>query len=84
MNTVNVALVREQGVNFAVLSVKDYVIENPSERESLVNQGAVWFGMPTVLIGERRHRTYGREDIVRFLRNVHPSQLPWRQMTVAA
>jgi hypothetical protein len=84
MATLNVALVREQGVNFAVLAVKDHVVDSPTERETLVSQGAVWFGMPTVLIGERRHRIYGRPDIVRFLRNVQPSRLPWRQMTVAA
>lgn len=84
MSTWNVALVREQGVSFGVVSVRDSVINNPSERDELVRAWSFELGIPAVLIGARDHRLYGRTDIVRFLSNVHPSRLPWRRMTLAA
>ena len=84
MTRLNVAFVKEQGVNFAVLLVKDRALDSPTEREALVRQGAFHFGQPTVLLGELRHRLFGRRDIVRFLENVHPSRLPWKEVTLAA
>jgi hypothetical protein len=39
---------------------------------------------PVALLGERQHRTFGREDVVRWLRNVPVSRLPWRELTIAA
>ncbi|AWM88623.1 hypothetical protein C4E04_19060 [Microvirga sp. 17 mud 1-3] len=83
MSTWQVALVREQGVTFGVVSVRDSVIDSPSQRDDLIRWWTMKLGCPAVLIGAQRHRTYGRQDIVRFLRNVHPSQLPWRKMNVA-
>ena len=83
MSTWEVALVREQGVSFAVVCVKDGVVENSSERDQVRSWWEAELGQPAVLIGAQRHRTYGRTDIVRFLRDVHPSRLPWRRMQVA-
>jgi hypothetical protein len=84
MTTWQVALVREQGVSFAVVSVRDSVINTPSNRDDVIQAWSAQLGVPVVLIGAQQHRTYGRPDIVRWLRNVHPSRLPWRQMTLAA
>lgn len=84
MSTWDVAVVREQGVSFAVVSVRDSVINSPSDRDGLVRAWSYELGVPAVLIGARDHRLYGRTDIVRFLQNVHPSRLPWRRMTLAA
>lgn len=84
MSTWDVALVREQGVSFGVVSVRDSVITSSSERDELVRAWSFELGIPAVLIGARDHRLYGRPDIVRFLSNVHPSRLPWRRMTLAA
>ena len=84
MSTWNVAIVREQGVSFGVVSVRDSVINSSSERDELVRVWSFELGVPTVLIGARDHRLYGRRDIVQFLSNVHPSRLPWRKMTLAA
>jgi hypothetical protein len=83
MSTWQFALVREQGIAFGVVSVRDSVIDSPSQRDELTQWWTMKLGCPTVLIGAQRHRTYGRQDIVRFLRKVHPSQLPWRQMNVS-
>lgn len=84
MATWEVALVKEQGISFAVVSVRDSVLSSPSERDQLVRAWSLRTGMPAVLIGGQQHRLYGRTDIVRFLSNVHPGRLPWRQMTLAA
>jgi len=84
MSTWDVALVREQGVSFGVVSVRDSVLNSQSDRDELVRTWSYELGMPAVLIGARDHRLYGRPDIVRFLGNVHPSRLPWRRVTLAA
>ena len=84
MTTWQVALVREQGVEFAVVSVRDSVLDIPTERDELIRFWSTQLMRPTVLIGAQRHRTYGRDDIVRFLSRVHPSRLPWRRMDIAA
>ena len=84
MATWQVALIKEQSVTFAVVSVRDSVINSPGQREDLIQAWEAHLGVPAVLIGAQQHRTYGRQDIVRWLRNVHPSRLPWRRMTLAA
>lgn len=84
MSNWQAALVREQGVNFAVVAVKDHVIANHAEADRLIQALSLRFGCPVVLLGAQRHRTYGRSDIVRFLRNVHLGRLPWRQVSLAA
>jgi hypothetical protein len=82
MTTWQVALVREQGVEFGVVVVQDHVIDSPTERDNLLNWWTAELGRPVALLGGQRHRSFGRRDIVDWLRNVHPSRLPWRQMTV--
>ncbi len=81
MATWQVALIREQGVEFGVVVVQDHIIDSPQERESLLRWWTAQLQRPIALLGGRRHRSYGRRDIVDWLNNVHPSQLPWRQMT---
>lgn len=84
MGTFDVALVKEQGISFAVMAVADSVISNPAQRNNLIAQGSIWFGLPTVLMGSRNGRLCGRQDLVRFLSRVHPSRLPWRRMNLSA
>ena len=84
MATWQVALVREQAVEFAVVCVRDNVVDFPGERDDVVRWWSLHLGRPAVLMGAQRHRTYGRRDIVDFLSNIEPSRLPWRQVSVAA
>lgn len=84
MATWQVALVREQGVEFGVVCVRDSVVDFPGERDSIAQWWSLHLGRPVVLIGAQRHRTYGRRDIVQFLSGIHPSQLRWRTMNIAA
>ena len=79
-----IALVREQGVCFAVATVKDHVINNRSQAEDLIGALSLRLGQPVVLLGAQRHRLFGRPDIVRFLSNIDPSRLPWRRVDIAA
>jgi len=82
MSSWQVALVKAQSVEFAVVCVRDDVVESSHERNRLT---AWWHGQlerPVVLLGARRHRLFGRRDIVNFLRQIEPSRLPWRRMQV--
>ena len=76
-----VAVVREQGQVFSVVAVKDSAL-NPGQREDTLQAAQTQFGPRTAIIGERRHQTYGPDDIVRWLHGVHPGQLPWREFTL--
>ncbi len=76
-----VALVKEQGQTFAVLAVKPHAVRDPGQRETLLRAGLQWFGVRTALLAEDG-RTWGPPDIVNWLRNVHPGQLPWRNFSV--
>ena len=76
-----VAVIREQGQTFAVLTVKPHVVQNPAEREAMVASARRWFGVRTALLAEDG-RTWGPNDIVRWLQNIHVSQLPWRKFSI--
>jgi hypothetical protein len=76
-----VAVIREQGQTFAVLAVKPHVVQDPAEREAMVTSARRWFGVRTALLAEDG-RTWGPNDIVRWLQNIHVSQLPWRKFSI--
>jgi hypothetical protein len=84
MATWQVALVREQGVEFGVVSVQDHVINDSRAREELLRAWTIKLQRPVALLGARQHRTYGRQDIVNWLGSIDPARLPWRPMTIAA
>ena len=81
------ALIKEQGVQFAIVLVKSYVLNSPSQREDARTGFAKFFpfGIPIILASQdsRGIPTYhGRKDIVNFLANIHISQIPWKRYTV--
>ncbi len=84
MKTWQVALVKEQGVEFAVVCVQDSVINSASERDEVVRWWSFQLHRPAVLMGAQRHEIYGRQDIAHFVSMVGPSRLRWRRMNVAA
>ena len=77
-----VALVREQGVNLAVLVVKRHTLNNRAECDRMIQSFSPEFdGVPVVLMEQDSRGVptyYGRPDLVRWLQNVPPEQLPWR------
>ena len=80
------ALTKEQGVTFAVVSVKQHAL-NPGTRDDTCASFEPVFGVPIVLMAQDsrgRPTYYGPPNIVRFLKNVPIEALPWKEWTVAA
>ena len=81
------AVIKEQGVTFAIAVVKRGTLANTSTRDkTLVEFQKAFDGLPTVLMEQNSSGTptyYGRKDIVNFLSKLHISQIPWRKYTVS-
>lgn len=82
----DIALVREQGVDFAVVNVKRHVLDDQRAQEDLAATLVPHVGaIPVVFMAQSSHgkATYvGRRDLVRFLANLFVEQLPWRTATL--
>jgi hypothetical protein len=80
------AVIREQGVTFAVVIVKKHVIDSRSEAgRAIAAFQPVFPGVPVVLMAQDCQGTptyYGRQDIARFLASVPLEAIPWKQYTV--
>lgn len=80
------AVVKEQGVTFAVVVVKHHVMASESEAIKAITAFRSVFGrIPIVLMAQdfRGMPTYyGRRDIVRFLANVPMEAIPWKEYTL--
>ena len=79
------AVIKEQGVTFAITVVKRHILNSQAPCQQAVSSFRPLFsGMPIVLMGEDSRGTptyWGRKDIVNFLSNIHPSQIPWKEYT---
>lgn len=79
------ALIKEQGVSFAIVVVKPHVL-NSSDREKTRSGFSQFFpSVPIILMSQnsRGIPTYhGRPDIVQFLSRINPSRIPFRTYTV--
>ncbi len=80
------AVIREQGVTFAVVIVKKHVIDSSTEAGRAIAAFQPAFpGVPIVLMAQDARGTptyFGRQDIARFLASVPLSAIPWKQYTV--
>lgn len=80
------AVVREQGVTFAVVVVKKYVVDSPMQARSAINAFSPAFpGMPVVLMGQDssgRATFFGRQDIAKFLSRISIGRIPWKRYTI--
>ena len=81
------AVIREQGVTFAIVVVKRHVIDNRSEANRAIGSFQSLFrGMPIILMAQDsrgRATYYGRRDITRFLASVPMSAIPWKEYSVS-
>lgn len=77
------AVIKEQGVSFAIVVVKEHVLNSSSECNNARSGFQTIFpGMPVVLMAQNSRgvpRYQGRTDIVNFLAKVHPSRIPWKR-----
>jgi hypothetical protein len=80
------AVIKEQGVTFAVVVVKMHIVDSQSQSEDTIRSlSSIFPGIPIVLMAQNTRGTpkyRGRKDIVNFLANLHISQIPWREYTV--
>ena len=79
------AVIKEQGLTFAIVVAKNHIVQSQIQSDDAIDSFSHLFpGMPVVLMSQnaRGIPTYrGRKDIVNFLANIHPSQIPWGEYT---
>ncbi len=84
--TIEGAVVREQGVSFAIVVVKAHVLNsNMTAGEAAQSFGRFFPGLPITLMAQDHRGTptyWGRRDIVQFLSNISMSRIPWRKYTL--
>jgi membrane glycosyltransferase len=82
------AKITEQGVTFGIIIVRPHILHNPGEQASMRQFGTSVFGpIPIILMAQDSRGIptyYGRQDIVRFLSNIDPAQIPWNRYTLRA
>jgi hypothetical protein len=80
------AVLREQGVTFAIAVVRHGVLAHRAQREESLGQFHAFFGgIPVVLMEQDAAGVpswFGRPDLTRFLANVQVGAIPWRRYTV--
>lgn len=79
------AVIKEQGLTFAIVVVKRHIVDSQTQSGEAINSFSHLFpGMPIVLMAQDSRgipKYRGRKDIVNFLANIHPSQIPWKEYT---
>lgn len=77
------AVIKEQGLTFAIVIVKPNIVDSQSQSSDAIQAFTQLFpNMPITLMAQNTQGipTYrGRQDIVNFLANIHPSQIPWKE-----
>lgn len=80
------ALIREQGVEFAVVIVKQHVLSNSFEADRAIRAFQPAFpGVPVVLMAQDHRGVptyYGRPDLSKFMANVPMDCVPWAKFTI--
>ncbi len=80
------AIIKEQGVTFAVVIVKKHVIDSTfTANECICNFQPFFPSLPVVLMAQDYHGRatyYGRKDIVKFLSNIPLYAIPWKKISI--
>lgn len=81
------AVIKEQGITFAVVIVKSQILNNHSEANQLIGsfQQSVFGSIPVVLMAQNSRGVptyYGRRDIANFLSQVPLQAIPWKEYTI--
>jgi hypothetical protein len=79
------AVIKEQGVTFAVVIVKKSVIDVPSDAKKVIQSFQPLFpGIPVLLMAQDTRGIptyYGRKDLARFMASVPFQAVPWKEYT---
>lgn len=77
------AVIKEQGVTFAVVIVKPHVIDNTNEANQMIAaMRPVFPGLPVILMAQDYQGVptyYGRKDLSQFMANVPLECVPWAE-----
>ncbi|MBO6304421.1 MAG: hypothetical protein J6M62_04985 [Selenomonadaceae bacterium] len=77
------AVIIEQGVTFAIVSVKWHVTQYTQRIIEARQELSVFFpNMPIILMSTDKNgqpHYYGRRDIVEFLKSIKVEQIPWKE-----
>ena len=80
------AVVKEQGVTFAIVIVKMGIVDSSSQsQETMRSLSSIFLNMPIILMAQDSRgipKYRGRQDIINFLANLHISQIPWKEYTI--
>ena len=80
------AVIKEQGVTFAIVIVKKRILDNRNEADKAIQSfGPLFPGCPVVLMAQDhqgRASYYGRKDIADFMANVPLSAVQWKEYTI--
>ena len=80
------AVILEQGVTIAIISVKPTVTQYTVRATSFRQELAQFFpNMPIILMSqdtEGHPHYYGRKDIVEFLKSIRLDQIPWKKYQI--
>lgn len=84
--TIHGAVIIEQGVTFAIISVKPHVTRYTARLTSFRQEMSLYFpNMPIILMSQAADghpHYYGRKDIVNFLKTIRLDQIPWKEYHV--
>lgn len=81
------ALLREQGVRFAIVVVRPSILRNMARSGQIKACFGRLFSCPVVLMSQDSRGTptfRGRQDLVWFLSSVPLRSVPWRKFTLPA
>ena len=83
MPKMTAALTKVQNTTFAVVMVKNHVLDNPSESNDAIRAASGLLGCPLiVLMGESNRKLRGsRQDVVNFVAKIDTARLPWKTWT---
>jgi hypothetical protein len=77
------AVIIEQGVTFAIISVKPVITQYTARMMAFRQEISPFFpNMPIILMSQDhsgRPHYFGRKDIVEFLKSVSLQQIPWKK-----
>lgn len=80
------ATIKEQGVDFAIVIVKEFVLRNSSKADEMIRTFQPTFpGIPVVLMAQDSRGVpsyYGRKDIANFMANVPIQAVHWKEYTI--
>ena len=80
------AVIKEQGITFAIIIVKKHIIDSKFSSDNMVkNCQSIFSGIPIVLMAQDYKgipHYYGRTDIVNFMIKVPLQAVPWKEYTV--